>query len=331
MTQVSDTGAGLETEGVQASGPESAAAATRALFERVEALCRAVEQQRFAGSRPVIVLDAALSLEELTARVLAAERVNANLLIGGVPVNPLEDTAEEMGRRALVSLSYGNFGAAQALLEEAAGRTRLPELQQRLTLWRTLVDFQRRCVMTEITSPLRGTPEQRVLELLDQLDHLPRPEREHYRAEVRRLAGLRARAAEDTSLQTIWCLVRARRALAEQEDVLAMAWLYRAYRLNAERLVGEAATNEYLAGLLEQARREVLRAAGEMVSGGDATTSEGEDTPPRAHDLYAALASALTTALGRDVRRDTVLFAITEYQALPEEHEPQAARDEGTA
>lgn len=332
MTQVSDTGAGLETAEVQPGGPESVAgAATRALFERVEALCREVEQQRFAGERPVITLDATLSLEEVAARVLAAERVNANLLIGGVPVNPLEDTAEEMGRRALVSLSYGNFGAAQALLEEAAGRTRLPELQQRLTLWRALVDFQRRCVMAEITSPLHGAPEQRVLELLDQLDHLPLPERKHYRAEVLRLAALRAGAAGDTYLQTVWCLVRARRALAEQEDILAMAWLYRAYRLNAGSLARETAGNEYLAGLLEQARREVLRAAGEMVPDGSATAGAGEDAPPRAHDLYAALAGALTTALGRDVRRDTVLFAVTEYQALPEEHGSQAARDKGTA
>ncbi|MER3404606.1 MAG: hypothetical protein C4289_05080 [Chloroflexota bacterium] len=254
-----------------------------------------------------------------------------------MPVNPLEDTAEDMGRRALVSLSYGNFGAAQALLEEAAGRTRLPELQQRLTLWRALVDLQRRCVMTEITSPLRGAPEERVLELLGRLDHLPPAERAHYRAEVLRLAELRARAGEDAYLQTIWCLVRARRALAEQEDVLAMAWLYRAYRLNVERLGGEMASNEYLARLLQQARREVLRAAGELVSGDDTATNDEEDVPPRAHDLYAALAGALTTALGQDVRRDTVLFAITvyqalptEYQALPEEPEPQA-RGESTA
>jgi hypothetical protein len=336
MTQLSDTDVALVNDGAQDGGSSSAAAATRALFERVETLRRAIEQQRFSGGRPVVVLDATLTLDELVARVLAAERVNANLLIGGVPVNPLEDTAEEMGRRALVSLLYGNFGAAQALLEEAAGRTRLPELQQRLTLWRALVDFQRRCVMTEVTGPLRGAPEQRVLELLGQLDHLPKAEREHYRAEVLRLAELRARAGEDAYLQTIWCLVRARRALAEQEDVLAMAWLYRAYRLNVERLGGERAGNEYLTALLQQARRQVLRAAGELVPGDDTPANDGEDVPPRAHDLYTALAGALTTALGRDVRRDTVLFAITEYQALPtedqalaEEHEPPT-RGEGT-
>jgi hypothetical protein len=333
VARMSKEDSAVEEALVQSAAPDAAGhEATRALFERVEALRRAVEQWRFGGGRPAIAVDAALPLNELLARVLAAERANTDLVVAGVPVNPLEDTAEELGRRALVSLSFGNFGAAQALLEEAAGRTRLPELQQRLTLWRALVDFQRRVVMTEITSPVRGAPAQRVLEILDRLDHLPPPEREHYRAEVLRLAELRARAGKDDYLQTVWCLVRARRAMAEQEDVLAMAWLYRAYRLNADQLEAAAQVNEYLVKLLEQARREILRAAGEAMEGAAHIAPEpGDDTPPRAAELYAALAAALTPALGRDVRRDAALFAIAEYQEAPDNREPdQGTHEEGT-
>ena len=289
------------------------------LIQRAAELGRELEQARFGGGNPAVVVPPNAPPLEVAARVLAAERANALLRVDGRDYNPLEDRAEADLDRALVALRNGGFASAQALLDAAGARARGPALQQRIGLWKLLVQLVRRLVTADPDEDLRGNPGRWALEHLQGADRLPAPEREHYRAEVERLVGVHAAAragaeSEDGRVaRTLWYALRARLALASDEPVLALAWCVRAARVNADQL----APDEYLAELLESGRRYVLLQMGELPAD-EATEAREAVKRLQAWDVYRALVAQLGRVWGLDVHRETARFSIAPYQEAEE-------------
>ena len=285
------------------------------LPERAAELARELERARFGGANPAVVVPPDADALEVAARVLAAERANAPLRVAGRDYNTRQDLAASTLERALGALRNGSFASAQELLDAAGARAADPTLQQRIGLWKLLVQVVRRLVRADPDEELRGNPGRLVLEHLEGADRLPAAERKHYRDEVERLVRLHAAARagehdEDGRLaRTLWYLLRVRLALAQEEPVLALAWCVRAARTNVDRLTPD----EYLGGLLDQARRYVLLQLGELP---EDPLADARDAVKglQAWDVYRALAAQLGRAWDLDVHRETARFSIAPYQ-----------------
>jgi hypothetical protein len=294
----------------------------------VARLRRDVEQARFAGDDPVLVVAPTDPPAVIVAKTLAAERLNAPLRLGDHVVPLQEDVAEALFYRAVTALRYWRFAVAQAAFEEAGAKTAAPVLQQRLALYRAAAALLRRMVLADPDQPVKALPEERALGLVDTLDALSEAERAHYRGELERLMALRRALPADPYLQTVHGLLRARLALTAGDDALGLGWLLRAAVLHAGRLE----PSPYLADLLARARRRLRRFLGDPdpdptgqeapasveLRGGesppdapDAAPDEGDDV--RAGELLAALASHLDVLLGRDVQGDTAQFGVVLY------------------
>jgi hypothetical protein len=288
----------------------------------VAALRHEVEQARFRGADPELVVDPADPPLMIVAKVLAAERTNVPLRLGDACLSLQEDVAEHLFYRGVTALRFWNFTAAQEAFEEAGARTRAPVLQQRLALFRAITALLRRVVLTDPDQAPRHAAEERALALVPGLDALPPAERAHYTAELRRLIELRRALARDPYLQTVHCLLRAQLASSSGDETLGLGWLLRAATLNAARL----APGPYLADLLAQARRRLQHFVGtpasEAASPAAAPASEaasagaagaGDSAAVPVAELLAALASQLARVWERDVRGDAAQFGVTLY------------------
>jgi hypothetical protein len=122
-----------------------------------------------------------------------------------------------------------------------------------VSLFRLLTNFVRAVVTTDPAGPARVDPN-RVLEGVDRLDKLPAGERDFYKAEVRRLAGLVERRDEDPKLAAAWHFLRARSAFVREEAAGAIIPLLRAYRT----LDGSLKPSEFLLRQVELAQ-ELIR------------------------------------------------------------------------
>jgi hypothetical protein len=285
-----------------------------ALLRRVAEVGRELERARFGGGSPVVVVPPGAGGLEVAARVLAAERFNALVRLDGRDYNPQEDRAAADFQKAVTALRAWSFPAAQALLDRAGARASGAALQQRIGLWKLLGQLVRRLVMADPDEELRGRPERWALDHLQGADRLPDAEREHYRAEVRRLVREHAAARDGDPLsRTLWYVLRARLALAADEPVLALAWCVRAARMNA----GQLAPDEYLGDLLERGRRYVLLAMGE-VPPGEADAVREAVKGLQAWDLYHALVAQLGRVHAVDVHRETARYSIAPYQDADE-------------
>jgi hypothetical protein len=287
----------------------------RDLADRVAAVNRELERARFGGANPVVDVPDDAEPLDVAARILAAERANAFLRMGGRLYNPQQDRAERGLQRALTAVRYSNFLAAQGLLDGAAARAAGPGLQQRIGLWKLLVSLVQRLVRADPDEPLRGDPGRPALDFLQGADRLSEAEREHYRVEVRRLVELHAtaRSGDDPLPRTLWYLLRARLALALDEPVMALVWCVRAARTNAERVESD----EYLRKLLDQGKSFVLLAMGE-VSDEEAGEVREQIKGLQAWDLYHALTAQLGSLYSLDAHREIARFSIAPYQEIDE-------------
>jgi hypothetical protein len=226
---------------------------TDEFWARVEALRQEVARRRFAGESPELHLRRGESLVEAVARVIAAERSRVPLRVDSVELWLTEDLAREYFYRAQSALQFWNFYLAHRYLDEAAALSRDDLLHQRVSLFRLLTNFVRAVVTTDPAGPARVDPN-RVLEGVDRLDKLPAGERDFYKAEVRRLAGLVERRDEDPKLAAAWHFLRARSAFVREEAAGAIIPLLRAYRT----LDGSLKPSEFLLRQVELAQ-ELIR------------------------------------------------------------------------
>jgi hypothetical protein len=253
----------------------------------VARLRREVEQARFAGDEPALVVAPDDPPAAIVAKTLAAERLNAPLRLGDALVPLQEDVAEALFYRGVTALRYWRFPVAQAAFEEAGAKTSAPVLQQRLALYRGAAALVRRTVLADPDRPTRAIPEERVLGLVDTLDALAPAERDHYRAELERLIALRRALPDDAYLQTVHGLLRARLALTAGDDALGLGWLLRAAARHADRLT----PNPYLADLLARARRRLRRFLGDPEPPSEPPVAPALATAPPADNADMAAAS----------------------------------------
>lgn len=290
----------------------------RTIEDRVRALSVSLERARFAGASPRVETPADASTGEVAARVLVAERLGLPLVLGEETYHLHEQRAWEGLAAAQDALGRWSFGEADARLDRASAVAVDPALQQRLGLWKLMSSLVRRLIRAHPEERLAGDPTRPALDLLEAADRLPEPEREHYRQEVARLAGVHAAArAEAASVErTLWYVVRVRLTLTADEPLAALTWCVRLGRLQADRLPDDP----YVIGLLEKARLYVLLVLGELdpsTSAGqaDAAAAAREATSGlQAWDVFRALAVHLGTALGVDLQRETARFTITPYR-----------------
>lgn len=276
--------------------------------ERMAAIGREVERQRFAGDDPELALKPRLAQAEIVALTLAAERAGTALMIGALRYYPGADLAEAALNEAIAALRTWGFGAARARLDEAARRAVDPPTQQRATLFKALVRHFSALIYVPLHEKLRlGLAE--LDEAMQGLDLLPRAEIVHYRDEIDRLLALREAAAEgDPFLAAIWSLIRAQLAINGGQDEAALLWLM---RLAAARRLGpEGGRTGYLPELVERARVQLLTTIAPLAEG-EAAPAVPDAVRPR--ELFNAVVARLGIDLGRDLTQGLSRFALTEY------------------
>lgn len=285
------------------------------ISERVTALRREVEKQRFAGDDPVVSLVPRLSQAEIVARVIAAERTGAVLTLGTFRYNPSEDLAAAALHEAIAALRVWRFAAARVHLEEAT-RGQDAALQQRVSLCKSLVRHLSALIYVPLGEKLRlGLAEFDAARR--GLDLLPEAESLHYRDEIDRLLTLReAAAGGDPFLIAAWSLVRAQLAMSAGQDEAALIWLLGL----ATRQI--PAPEGYLADLLGRARRQILSALGETLPDDPAHSTD----PVRPRELFNALLARLSTDLGRDLAGGMQFFALDDYHPADIEAEAREGR-----
>jgi hypothetical protein len=297
----------LQSHDMNADEPTPA----RTIEARVQALSVSLERARFAGASPRVEAPADASIDELAASVLVAERLGLPLVLGDETYHLHEQRAREGLSAAQDALGRWSFGEADARLDRASAVAVDPALQQRLGLWKLLSALVRRLIRAHPEERLTGDPGRPALDLLEAADRLSEAEREHYRREIERLAGVHAAARADAASveRALWYVVRARLTLAADEPLAALTWCVRLGRLQADRLPADP----YLMGLLEKARLYVLLVLGELDEEPAAAAREAA-SGLQAWDVFRALAVHLGTALGVDLRRETARFTITPYR-----------------
>jgi len=276
--------------------------------ERMAAIGREIERQRFAGENPELVLKPRLAQAEIVALTLAAERAGTALTIGEARYHPGADLAEGALHEAIAALRTWGFGAARARLDEAARRAVDPLTQQRATLFKALIRHFSAIIYVPLEEKLHlGLAD--LDEALQGLDLLPRAESVHYRDEIDRLLALREAAAEgDPSLAAAWTLIRAQLAINAGQDEAALLWLL---RLAAARRLGpEGGGTGYLIELVERARARILAPIAPLVEG-EVAPATPEAVRPR--ELFNAIVARLGVDLARDLTQGLTRFALTDY------------------
>lgn len=284
-------------------------------WQEVERLKEHINQLRYRGEDPQVEIAPEDSALAVTVKVIAAERLSAPIRYNGASINPVEDLASEGIQRAMVALQFWNFFAARLFLDEAARYTRDPKTYQRIALLRLLAEF--------VATVVRTQPGHRPKELAKQasglkraisgLDLLQVAERDHYAGEVDRLRALWRQAARDPYYHALWCLVRARRSMDEEEPLLGLAWLIRAYTLLTHPDHPLLKPSPYLSKLVERAKTNLAEATGQA--------PEGEDSKEEVHpaELFGALVALMANQLNRQPEREMGLFALRFYQATGED------------
>jgi hypothetical protein len=280
------------------------------LAEHMTRLRREIEQARFGGDDPAVEVAPSDPVFDIVAKTLVAERINAPLRLGGTLLPLQEDVAEALFHRGVSALRYWGFAAALSAFEEAAAKTTMSVLQQRLTLYRAATALVRRVVQTDPDRPLRPAAEERATTLVDSLDALSPAERAHYAAELQRLIALRRAVLHDAYLQTVHGLLRARLAIGSGDETVGLGWLLRV----AARESAHVQDNAYLADLLTRARAYLQQLLDEQPR--ETPSSTADDDELRASELLAALASQLDRALGYDTQGAAAQFGFAPY------HEP---------
>lgn len=285
------------------------------ISERVAALRRDVEQQRFAGDDPVVALVPRLTQPEIVARVIAAERTGAALTIGESRYSPSDDLAEAAFLEAVAATRTWRFAAARVHLDTAA-RGHAPLLQQRVALFKALVRHLSALIYVPLGEKLRlGLAE--FDEARRGLDLLPQAESLYYRDELDRLLALReAAAGGDPFLVAGWTLVRAQLAINAGQDEAALVWLLGLAARQGTTFEG------YLADLLARGRHQLLAAIGDAVP----DAPELPDEPVRPRELFNALIARLSADLGRDLAGGMQFFAVDEYRSADIEAETTRGR-----
>jgi hypothetical protein len=287
-----------------------------ALAARVAEVRKGLDAARFAGRSPVLDVPADAAPLEIAAHVLAAERANAGLALGGVRYG-LHDAGALGGyRAALNAVRAWGLADAERRLDLAASRATDPLLQQRIGLWQLLVALLQLVVRTEPDAGLRSEQARFARDFLAGADRLADAEREHYRTEIDRVVAAHAEAHADPASPAglLWCVLRARRALAAEEPHAALLWLLRLARLAGDRLPADDA---YLAGLLAGARATLRLVLGDVPEE-EQEAARAASKGLQAWDLYRALTARLGDALGLDVARATERFTIRPYRSEDE-------------
>ncbi len=263
---------------------------TDEFWARVEALRQEIARRRFAGESPEIELKPGEPPAEAVVKVIAAERSRVPIRLDGAGLWLTEDLAREYLYRAQTALQFWNFYLAHRYLDEAAALASGEDdvFHQRVSLFRLLTNFLRAIVTADPAGPVKIDPN-RVGEEIDRLDKLPAAERDFYRAEVNRLAGLLERRAGDPKLEAAWHFLRARSAFVREEGTGALIPLLRAYR--ALTGVFRTAPSEFLVRQVELAR-ELIR------------SWVGDGPPPAEPVAPESLAYKLHDALDAQAERD---------------------------
>ncbi|NLC56784.1 MAG: hypothetical protein GX774_08120 [Armatimonadetes bacterium] len=280
--------------------------------QRAEALVEEIRARRFRGEDPAVTVPADAGPEELIARVLAAERLNAALALPGGTYNPQESLAETIFQGGVRALNAWAFREARRRFDDAARRAREPRLQQRIALFIALCALLQEAVRIDPERSLSTSHRENLKQTLPRLDCLSAAERAHYQAEVTRLYDLRAALQEDAYLRTVWHLVRARMAMEVSEDDFGLTWLLAARRCARELFE----PGEYLAGLLDRARKRILLLLGEVPPAEEEAT-RAEVGHLRPGEVFEAFLAALDAGTGRQARRDLQLFTIHPFVAAP--------------
>ena len=280
------------------------------LERRVRAIGETLERARFAGSSPRIEISADHSFDDAMARVLAADRFGAPLVVGGQAYYLHEERAWDLLRSAQGSQRTFRFGEANARLDRAAASAADAGLQQRLGLWKQIVALVERLVRASPIEEIKGDPARPLLGALASADLLPDPERQHYQDEVRRLVETHTLARAESSVERIlWYVVRARMALAANEPLAALVY---AVQLG-HRVPAEPSPDPYLTGLLDQARQYLLLHLGEL-SDDDAAAARDKTRDLQAWDVYRALVAHFGTVLGLDLQREATRYTVEPYR-----------------
>ncbi len=277
---------------------------TDAFWGRVEAVRQEVARRRFAGESPQLEVGAGESLVEAVARVIAAERSRTPLKIDGTELWLTEDLAREHFYRAQAALQFWNFYLAHRHLDEAAALSRDDLLHQRVGLFRLLTNFVRAVVTADPQSGATLDPE-RVAAEVDRLDRLPKPEREFYKSEVRRLAAALEGRAEDPKLEAAWHFLRARSAFVREDASAALIPLLRAYRVLAQKGLRPA---EFLARQVELAQQLIRFWVGDGPQPAEAAAPEA-----LAYKLHDALDAQAERDLGVRLSALSGRFGLTLY------------------
>ena len=157
--------------------------------QRAEAWWR-IRARRFRGEDPAVTVPADAGPEELIARVLAAERLNAALALPGGTYNPQESLAETIFQGGVRALNAWAFREARRRFDDAARRAREPRLQQRIALFIALCALLQEAVRIDPERSLSTSHRENLKQTLPRLDCLSAAERAHYQAEVTRLYDL---------------------------------------------------------------------------------------------------------------------------------------------
>jgi hypothetical protein len=281
------------------------------LERRVRSIGESLNRARFSGVSPQIELSARDDLADAVARVLAADRFGAPLVVDGEVHHLHEERALDMLRSAQESARGLRFGEARSRLDRAASVAVEPGLQQRLGLWKLVVALTERLARADPTEPIRGDPARPTLDALAAADLLPEREREHYHREVRRLADLHALARTDPSSveRALWYAARARLALSAGEPLAALSFCVQLGRL----LPAETPSDPYLSELLENARLYVVLSLGE-VPADDVDAVRKTVGGLQAWDVYRTLLAHVGPALGLDLQRETSRLSVEPYR-----------------
>jgi hypothetical protein len=282
------------------------------LSARVDEIAVQLARARFAGAAPQVVVPGDAPASEIVAHALVAERLGLPLLLDGQAHQLHDQRALDALQAAQTALGRWSFGQAEAQLERAAGIAADPATQQRLALWRALAALNRRLVRAHPDARLRGDPASSVSEILGTADQLSAAERDHYRAEAARLLALHRAAGQqpDSLERALWFVVRTRLAMPGDDPLAGLAWCLRLSREFAGRLPSD---DEYLHGLLAQARDFGLLAFGQLDDQAEAAAREST-AKLQAWDVFRAVTAHLGASFGVDLQREAARFTIQPYQ-----------------
>lgn len=259
-----------------------------------------IERHRYQGRDLVVALPRSGQRARLVARLLAAERASALVQLNGDTFNPQEDLAVEAFEDAVQSARRRAYRAARVHLADASRFTFDHQLEQRLALWRLLLDISREVSYTAPSDPLSQEPVTGLRELLLKLDHLPQVEIEFYSAEAERLVRLHNDARTNASAAVLWTLSRAALAAYSDEKEAALLWELRAFN-ELSTLAPDQQPDEYLQDQQERAATRI-RLLTELVSDEETAKPQSRGARANPYDFLDALCDRFGNLTGTDAR-----------------------------